>query len=406
MRPYDPAAGAGVDDLGDLDARGGEVRGRGVARGVRGDHDGAVTGPDGVQVRQPACGAGEHDAGQVVAAEHVRALDQPGGHDERLRPRLDQSLVDARQVPLHDRNPVVVVAREGDRVGEHLDRRLRGDLGDELAQRRELGRVAAEAEVAAEAVLLVDEQHLGPGASGGDGRRQPGRSAADHEDVGVGVALVVHRLRGVRRDLARVHELPEHLLVGRPQTLRLDERLVVEAGREEAPGQTVDGLQVELQRRPRVLRTDLHAVTHELVRSADVRLVTDLDQAPRVEPVGRDQAARPVVLVAAGEHPHAGRGQRGDDRVAGVRAVCLAVPAEPQRATPVDHLAVAAGQPVGLGRWVVGRAPTPGLQERHAVASPVRTSLVRVSRSAVKYRLHPAWWYQVSVSHPRGLGWV
>ena len=269
----------------------------------------------------------------------------------------------------------------------------------------------APAQVPAELVLLLDEHHRRAGAGGRDRGGHPRGAAAGDHHVGVGVALVVVAAVGVGRHLAGVHEGAQDLLVRGPQPLGLDERLVVEAGGQEPSGEPVDGLDVEAQRRPGVLRADLEARGEQAVRAADVRLVADLHHGARVEVARGEQPAGPVVLVAAGEHALARGRERRDDRVAGVARVAGAVPGEPDGAPAVDDLALARRQtPVG---GLVGAAASCRRQDAHRAPSRAtctasrtpRTSCVSVCRSTTSHRRQPAPWYQLSVTQPRVLAW-
>ena len=64
----------------------------------------------------------------------------------------------------------------------------------------------------------------------------------------------------LRVDLAEPRGLPEDLLVERPQEPRPDERLVVEADRQQPIEAVREREQVGAHRRPRVLRPHPHAV--------------------------------------------------------------------------------------------------------------------------------------------------
>ncbi len=96
-------------------------------------------------------------------------------------------------------------------------------------------------------MLLLDEQHACPGLGGGDRGCHAGRSATGHAHVDVGVALLEAVLGWLVGDPPAGGEAAEHLLVGGPQPLRLDERLVVEAGAEEPSDELVGRLHVVLQ---------------------------------------------------------------------------------------------------------------------------------------------------------------
>ena len=337
----------------------------------------------------------QHDPGHVVAGEDVGPLDQPGRDHQDLRARLDELLGSAREIPgkttEHHRGPVAVVTARHHRVGEHLDPRRGRDLVPQLRQRGQGGAVAP-AQVAAEPVLLLDQHDPRAGLRGGHGGGHPGRPAAGHQHVGVGKALVDGGPRRVRGHLPRVHEPLQHALVQRPQPLRLDEGLVVEAGAEEPAGQLVDRLDVEAQGRPGVLGTHVHGRFGLPVRAAHVRFVADLEEAPGVVEVRGEQAARPVVLVAAREHPEPGRRQRRRDRVPVERRDGAAVPAERERPLAVDLLARLRAQPHRAAHCAAHWGFPGGID-----------SLVSVSRWSTKNWRQPIRWYQVSVTSPRGL---
>ena len=119
----DVAAEAGILDPCHLDASPLQVGDRRVAGSVSTQHDGALPRPHGVQVDEPANRRREHDAWQVIALDHVGALDQARRRDECLGPRLDQPLtVGGAPAALQHGDPVTVVAPEHDwDVGEHFD---------------------------------------------------------------------------------------------------------------------------------------------------------------------------------------------------------------------------------------------------------------------------------------------
>ncbi len=110
----DVPAGAGIHDLCDLHADPFEVGDGCVAFGVRGEDYGPRSRLHAVHVDESAGRAGQHDAGAVVSVEHVGSFDEAGGHDEGLRPGLDEPFDGNRMVALEDAEPVVFVAA-GDR---------------------------------------------------------------------------------------------------------------------------------------------------------------------------------------------------------------------------------------------------------------------------------------------------
>ncbi len=143
------------------------------------------------------------DARKRVAREDQRLLARPGGDEE--------------DVGAHDEVLVVVAEHADAAVGEdrqhggvqpdadvlepaHLLLELGRDVDAARARVARLDRaeelVRLEDELAAEPVLVVDEQHADAGLAEFDGRRQAGRAAADDQ------ALDVDRLDRVARQLA------------------------------------------------------------------------------------------------------------------------------------------------------------------------------------------------------------
>ena len=83
---------------------------------------------------------------------------------------------------------------------------------------------------------MLDEQNRGAGIGRSQRCTHAGRSAAGNQNVWVDVPFVVGAVcAGPPVDLATWGELPQNLLVQRPQELRTHEGLVVEARRQEAP---------------------------------------------------------------------------------------------------------------------------------------------------------------------------
>jgi hypothetical protein len=401
--PHHVPAPAGVDDPGDLHAGVLQVGNGVVPLGVGGEHHGPLARPHRPQVDQAAGGGGEHHPGQVVARKDVGPLDQPGRHDQRAGPDLDEALGDAGLAPLHHGDPVVVVPSRHHRVEEHLHAVLGGQGLPELPAGGEVGPVT-KAEMAAQLGLLLHQHDPSPSPRRCGRRRHAGWAAPGHQHVDVGVALVeVRLLRCHRRDATAGGESSEHRLVGGPQRSRLDEGLVVEAGPEEPAERLVGRLGIQAQRRPGVLGCHPHPRLHPAVGAPHVGLVSHLDQAVGVVEGGGEHATGPVVLEAAGEHPHPRGGEGGDDGVTGVGREGPPVPREREVSGPVEHLPGAGIEPAGGGD-----GPAPSQHPPHGTASlpydrTARISLVTVWRSTRRKRRQPATWNHVSVVHPAGL---
>ena len=337
------AAGARVHELHRY-PRGVQIGRGGVARLVGAEDHGPAPRAHRPQVQEAARSLRQHHARTVVAGEHVGALDEARRHDEHLGTRLGEPFGPAAPAALDDAEPVVLPAAGHGGVGEDLHARGARRAGQFGGERPVAA--ASPAEVPAERMLVLHEQHARPGLGRRRGRGEARRPPAGHDDIGVGVALLVAQGLAVRVDHAAGREAGQHLLVGGPQPPRPHERLVVEARAEGAPAEAGERLGVESQRRPGVLGRNHHARFEQPVAAPHVRLVAHLHQGVGVPVVGGQHAAWPVVLHAAGEHPAPGGRQRRDDRVARVARHAAPVPGEGERAIAVDHLARPCRQPV------------------------------------------------------------
>ena len=133
--------------------------------------------------------------------------------------------------PLVYGDPVVVVASANRRVDEYLDIGVRLTSAGERSCRRPLG-VVAPAQVATQFGVVLHQEDRSTGVGCGQRRSHARRPSARDQDVRVDVTLVVGAMgTGLPVDLAAWSELPEDLLVERPQKLGAHERLVVEARR-------------------------------------------------------------------------------------------------------------------------------------------------------------------------------
>ena len=195
--------------------------------------------------------------GRSLPREDVGPLDQAGRDHEGLGPRLDQTLgviAGRLAAAIEHRDPVAVVTAEHHGVGEHLDARLRGDLRRAAPRRTASSASPPQRRWPPSWCSSSTSRTEAPARAAASAAAIPAGPAAGDEHVGMGVALVVVAVRGVRRHRAR--RCTKRLstpLVGRPGSSRLDEGLVVEAGGEEPAGELVDRLDVEAQRRPGVL---------------------------------------------------------------------------------------------------------------------------------------------------------
>src|SRR5712691_1426358 len=102
IRPRRPRAS--IDHLGELHARALELPGHGKRTLVGSDHDGALARPQRPVIDEPADGAGQVDADEVVAGEQQRLLDGARGDDDALGTEAIENLagVDRDESPLVD----------------------------------------------------------------------------------------------------------------------------------------------------------------------------------------------------------------------------------------------------------------------------------------------------------------
>jgi hypothetical protein len=354
-------------DEGDGDPRRVQVGGDRVGGGARRrDHDPAAR-RDAVAVDEDAQALGQHDARPVVVGEDERALVRAGGEDDLAGAHLPEPLagqIVRRAGPaemvgdaLHQGDVVVIVVAEGggarqdddglepvelgQRLGEPFLSRLTIDLGRYVVQER-----------AARLGLLVGEHHPLAGARGGERRGEAGGAGADDQHVAMGMAMCVAvRVRVLRRDAEAGGGADDRLIDPVPEGARPHEGLVVEARDEDRREQVVHRPDIDVQRRPAVLRADdepVHALHHRgaIVRVDAARAAIHREERVRLVRSGGQQAAGAVILERAAHQVDAVGDERRRDRVAGIALVGLAVEGERQRAGAVD--ATAAGQAIGL----------------------------------------------------------
>jgi len=145
------------------------------------------------------------------------------------------------------------------------------------------------------------------------------------------------------------------------------------------------GLDVVVERRPHVLRVDLHAGLDQAMSRAHVGFVANLHHCVRVPEVCSHVSTRAVVLHAARNDFDAIGEQGRRDRVTRKAGHRFAVPGELHSGGAVDDLA-------GLLAEALHALPPillPGI-------GGFRNSLVAVLRSTLKNWRHPRVQYQVS----------
>ncbi len=196
----------------------------------------------------------------------------------------------------------------------------------------------------ADVVALVDHDDRLAALGSRDRGFEPCLTTADHGHVDVTMLDVDALLaRPVRIERPEPSRAAKEFLVQRPELAGPDEGLVVEAGRGERAAELVGHLhQVVLERADVVLPLDDRPLPQRRRADAYARNPVDGHLAVGAVPRAAREAARPVVLEAAREHPLARRVQRGADRVALEPLHRLAVEGERERRPSIDPLRPAA----------------------------------------------------------------
>ena len=359
------------------------------------EHDGTVTRPHAIAIDVAAHGAGEHHTRTVVIAEHDGALDAAGGQHGPLGEDAPGALarLEGRRFGIvisHalDRDEgLLVVAAEQRCTAENADVGQALKLG--LDRVEPMQRVLAVdllpvvEQAAAEAEILLDQQHACARTSGGQRRHQARGAGADHQHVAMdGGFLVTVGILDAGRT-AKSGRAPDHRLIQLfPEGRRPHKGLVVEARRDQRAGDAVDRHQIECQRRPAVLARGDEAVIELDLSRARVGLAActgaQFDERVGFFRTCRQEAARPVIFERASDEANAVGKQGGGERVARMARILGAVEAEAERAAAVDEAAGAvAGRLAGHRVLPPGAARTPTI------------SCVRVSRVTSSHARQP-----------------
>ncbi len=407
--------GAGIDDGRHIDTGGGKVGGGPVPVIIVGK-DGDMLGRGGGKaVHIAAYRAGLHDARPVI----VGKADQPfgGAGAQQRAPGIDAPQDLPRLASVRRGDMVAGAFQHGmDAMVEHPDggaSRHQPHIGKALQFGHHSGgpvgtRHAADTEAllkqpAAGTEILVDEDHLGTGASGGQRRRQPGRSGPDHQQVAMAKSAVIDIRIVLAGQRAKAGCAPDDRLVDTfPEGFRPHEGLVVEACAEKVRQPVIDRHQIESKRREPVLASGDQPVMELGHGDPAVRLAAGagakLDKAVRLFRSGRNNAARTVIFERASDKPHAVGDQRRGERVAGKAAITPPVKGEAERCAAVDQAAV---KTVHLGHFALRPEAMPAATS--AASSTFSTSWVTVSRVTISQLRSPISWYHSSRCAPAGL---
>ena len=238
------AVRAQIDQRRDFAAVPGEFAGGGIDGVVIGEKDGAAARQHGMAVDIGGDGARQHDARTVIAGKDQRALMRTGRQHHPAGADMPYALArpagafrrrEAFRQPLGQRHEIMVVIAEGRGAGQQ-QRRCAGQhpLGPCRAVfvPDALGSVQ---QGAAGARALVRQHHARAGRRGRMGRCDARRAAADHQDVAMGVPmLIVLGVRFARRPRQSRHAPDRGRIDPVPPGGRPHEGLVVEPGGEQA----------------------------------------------------------------------------------------------------------------------------------------------------------------------------
>ena len=338
---------AAVEHQLDRRAGGHEVEGGEVGGVVVGRKDDLLPGRYAVAVGVLAHGTGEQDARQVVLREHERLLDRTRREQRLLRIHAPVALAHggglaAEVEPLQEARHAVVIEAEAGGSGQQLHAARCRELAEQAREPHGDGRLVDERvgrEQPAAAFEILFREDDGEARARGDlGREQPGRPAADDEQVAMRMGRVVARgiaLARRFRDAGRAADPPLPEVPRRPL-----ESLVVEGRVPEPRGAVERAAEVEAHARPGVLRAHLEALAHRDHRRARGRLelgaAAERDERVRLLGADREHAARPMQLHAAAHDGDVVGEERGGDRVAGEGGELAPVPADINRLRPVD----------------------------------------------------------------------
>ena len=301
-----------------------------------------------------AHGAGQHDAGDIIARKAERAFDRARGRDHVLcldPPQpvawagLVRGVVGQTLVPQHIA-VVIHPCAHGTQAHGHI--RHRGQVGHhlihDLIHRLVVHRAAIHGRAPAHMGVLFENQHLGPGLSRRFCGHEARNAGPDHQHIAEGVEVFVGVRVAALGRLPQTCGLPNERLVNVfPQGTRVDEHLVVKARRHKARQLGVQRAHVKFEAGPVVLAGGQQPVEQLGRGGALVRLELALDtkvhQRVGLFDTRGDNAAGAVVLErSAHQHLVVGQQRRGK-RVTRIALHHLAIEGEPHGAVGVDQAA-------------------------------------------------------------------
>ena len=228
-------------------------------------------------------------------------------------------------------------------------------------------------------IPLLEQEGVGSCRSRFGRRSQPGRAAADHQDLDVEVHHLARVVILGARNRAEAGLRSDERLDHGPRPTGAMEHLVVEARWHHERQRVEPTVDIPARGRPGVLTLDTHAVSHRLGARTDVRDPVDLHQAVRTRRRHAEQAPRTVVLERAGGDRDTRGGERRPDGVPLERADLPTLEGDRDGTVPTDALSRGLGEP---SRHAGASSRSDGQYVR-------RISFVDVCRSARNHLRHP-----------------
>ena len=134
----------------------------------------------------------------------------------------------------HDQGIVIVItgySGPGQQTHVVSLSQLRRDPGHPVHARPAIYALTIAQQGTAEFGPFIGQDNTGPGTPGPPGRRQTRRPSPHHQNIAMGILLVVMVGVGSLRCPAQTRHAPDHGFIGGPQAGRPHEGLVIEPGR-------------------------------------------------------------------------------------------------------------------------------------------------------------------------------
>ena len=195
-----------------------------------------------------------------------------------------------------------------------LEQRDRGALADLALERSRAGARSPGADELRRSAPSSQTTTRSPASAAASAAARPPHRP-DHEHIGMVVNLFTVRPRPGEVDRAETCETADHTLGSWPGPLRPEQRLVVEADRQQPVEPIVDSEKVTVDTWPAAFSPDMHPCLGPRTAGADRRLAVDVHKAVRAVAGQAVEPAAAVVLERTRERPHARAEERRSDGV-------------------------------------------------------------------------------------------